>query len=852
MRREHKLLLVIILISSFFFYKNVFGKILISRVQISGVSTTDEFVELYNYSSTTIPLSGWSLKKATASGNTEPLVSNFGDFHINPFGYFLIGHHDYSAINGIVSDTTYTNSSNSLAANNSVLFFDNFGKVVDQVDWGNVSTSIGNSASNPAARKSLARLPNDITGNYIDTDNSGLDFIILDSLPFNSGSPTRPEFVVPTPASSTTETSSSTAPTGESATSTPEIGDNPFDPSLWNLLKINEFLPNPASGTEWVELFNRSSSSISLSGGSLCDSRTSDCTIAELSGNIEPKNWLEILISGSKLNNDGDSVILKNPEGIIIDQISYGGDKPQPDKGQSYARTSDGVDTNSDTDWAITTELTPGGANIIAIPPQKVSGGSGSYWSPGNTNTQTEIQTVPRQSPAKEPTIIWNIKIPTFILVNTSTVFDAHSSVDPRGGEILFTWDFGDKTFGDGSIINHSFTTSGIFTVTVTATSTAKTYGSKKITVKVSPDTPAPAGVTISGIYPRPDSTGEEWIAITNFSASTTDVSSWNIGTENDKWYSLPRNSSINANQTLRFYHTATKLSLNNDGGKIILALPTGKPVDIVEYGKSKIGQTYLLTENIWNWDPKEEHTTTTKTVGKVKGTKIYHTVTVAEAKNLPAESSVWIVGTVNSLPGKPGSNYFYLSDDTGGIQIYSYKKVFPEMSIGDKIRVYGNIGKFKELSRVKTYSLASFAKISSGKAPSFTETKSISEVDESDIGKLINLEGEITKIKSTSFFLDDGTAEVLVNVPKDFKKGSLAEGDLIKVSGIVETNNDGWKILPRFTEDIIKTASAPTSNPELRAQKTQTTTTIAGAGVLLVGLAFLAKKMGWVKIFNK
>jgi hypothetical protein len=139
-----------------------------------------------------------------------------------------------------------------------------------------------------------------------------------------------------------------------------------------------------------VELFNPTTSSLDLAGGFLCDSRTAGtCTIAAVVGIIPAQGWLVVNISGSKLNNSGDSVILKNASTTVIDYINYVG-ALLPKKGQAIARKIDGADTDNDSDWAVTTSLTPNNANSIVAPPVPVSsaGGSGGvYYSSGGSST---------------------------------------------------------------------------------------------------------------------------------------------------------------------------------------------------------------------------------------------------------------------------------------------------------------------------------------------------------------------------------------------------------------------------------------------------------------------------------
>lgn len=831
--RRVKFYFVILLLSSFFVLSNTKAKILISKVQIAGTSTpTNEFIELYNYSTSTISLSDWGLKKLTSSGSEYNLVSNFPSSTVlNPFSYFLVAHQDFLC-DGISADLTYSNSSYSLANNNSLVLLDSAGLLINRLDWGTVS---GTPIQNPAPGFSLVRLPNDTSGNHIDTGNSNEDFIEIETAPFNSLSPARPlsflteQVILPTTTPTSTEEE-------------PNVGGFP-DLSLWNFLRINEIMTNPATGTEWVELYNSATTSIDLSGGTLCDSRADTCTISILEGAVEPLNWSTVFLSGSKLNNDGDSVYLKNPDGAIIDEITYGNGSPTPDKGQSLARKSDGIDTDTIDDWAITTNPTGGSSNIIISPPSPPP--SYAYGGGGSIETPKQSATKIATSTKDITTIAWKLIIPTVIESGSSTLFDSHLSSDPRGGEVLFTWNFGDGTFAEGSKIIHDYLTPGIYEVIVSATSTKGTLGSKKVNIKVYAKEQIPEGIFIQAISPSPVESDEEMVAVKNNSTTTIDLSGWKIATENN-YYVVPPTTFITPDETLRFFRTATKLVLNNERGTVYLYSKENKIIDLVAYDKGNKGQTYNLSEGGWGWLPRENETKTTSSKKvSAPNTKFYRTVEIADARNTPLGSLVILNGTVESLPGSPGLNYFYINDGTGGIQVYSYKKDFPNLSLGDVVKVMGEISASQGVVRIKTSSKKSIAFISKGFSKE--NPKSLEEVDENDFGTLVSLQGEITETKSSHFYLDDGNQETIVSLSSrlGIDKTSLSEGSSVLVTGIVEKNANGWRLHPRTSEDI-KIFKNESLSPESNTREPVSTAKIiwgTGLGFFLMGLAMLLRK---------
>lgn len=141
---------------------------------------------------------------------------------------------------------------------------------------------------------------------------------------------------------------------------------------------INEFVSDPNTDEdEWIELYNKGSSEVNLTGWTIEDNTGS--TYGSGGGNttldglvISGKGYLVLDdVLGFGLNQNDDIIILKEGD-EVVDQVAYGdfddGDTsdnaPVPEDGRSAARTPDGIDTNSDTDdFEIDDTPTPGATN---------------------------------------------------------------------------------------------------------------------------------------------------------------------------------------------------------------------------------------------------------------------------------------------------------------------------------------------------------------------------------------------------------------------------------------------------------------------------------------------------------
>ena len=110
---------------------------------------------------------------------------------------------------------------------------------------------------------------------------------------------------------------------------------------LFSDIVINEIMYAPSSGqTEWVELYNRTDSSVNLNGWSFSDNKTT-VTFVNVDINIPSKSFivlskdstvltdysipvqLVVLSNMPTLNNSGDAVVIKDSLGVLIDTLTY-------------------------------------------------------------------------------------------------------------------------------------------------------------------------------------------------------------------------------------------------------------------------------------------------------------------------------------------------------------------------------------------------------------------------------------------------------------------------------------------------------------------------------------------------
>lgn len=212
--------------------------VVISEIQVSGVSADDEFVELYNPTGSDITMSAWRLTSKSSTGVTESTLVSSLSGTIKSHGYLLIT--PQTGYFGLATaDKLYSVSGSHIGGNNTVILYSDAGvTVVDKVGFGTASDREGTAAANPIVGEGLERIANtsstvdsmvdgadQFLGNGEDTNNNSSDFIKrVVSNPQNANSALEP-VATPTPTATNTPTPTDT-PT-PTITETPTPTDTP-------------------------------------------------------------------------------------------------------------------------------------------------------------------------------------------------------------------------------------------------------------------------------------------------------------------------------------------------------------------------------------------------------------------------------------------------------------------------------------------------------------------------------------------------------------------------------------------------------------------------------------------------
>lgn len=328
--------------------------------------------------------------------------------------------------------------------------------------------------------------------------------------------------------------------------------------------------------------------------------------------------------------------------------------------------------------------------------------------------------------------------------------------------------------------------------------------------------------IVLSELLPNPtgsDST-DEWVEIFNTGSKKVSLHGWQLTDEST--YHTIQDISIAAGEYLVFEISETGINLNNTGDKIYLIDPYNTIVQGTEYTNSTEGSSWAYVNDEWMWTEQptageanifseseeeaagEEATQDDSNSTDPEQEEAAAFATISTFRGLEDGSQSTIEGVVTVLPGTFGSQYFYVQDETAGVQVYSYTKAFPSLHVGDRVRVTGEKSTARGETRIKTTSEEHILVQGQGSTVQPIETEELSEGLE---GMLAQINGEVVE-RSSAEAVIDGLLTVVVKASTGIDLTLLDEGKSVGVVGIVTQYDANYRIQPRANEDITEKQS--------------------------------------------
>ena len=362
----------------------------------------------------------------------------------------------------------------------------------------------------------------------------------------------------------------------------------------------------------------------------------------------------------------------------------------------------------------------------------------------------------------------------------------------------------GDLLLGDGVYTLKYLLTNihaGVKNIKITAADSKQLFDTKTINLnfyELSED------VLINEILPKPGNSGhEEFIELYNKSDHDINLFGWKLD-------DIPNGGSkeyvfdeiiIPSHGYLALIKQSTSIILNDSGDTVNLIDPKGTIIDTIQYKSAHSGQSYNRINNDWEWSITI--TPNCENIINSTYTNSGAILSIKESKNY-LDTQVTVEGYVNSVPGQFSNQYFYIEDDTAGIQIYEYYKRFPNMGIGDRIRVTGEISKSSNGYRIKIDGAESILIINNNNEITPKEIKS-GDLLQALEGMLVHVHGYVIDTSGSTFYIDDNTGAIKIYIISytNIDKPRMKKGLWVEITGVVSCSRNVYRILPRMQSDV-------------------------------------------------
>ncbi|MBU1037172.1 lamin tail domain-containing protein [Patescibacteria group bacterium] len=189
--------------------------------------------------------------------------------------------------------------------------------------------------------------------------------------------------------------------------------------------------------------------------------------------------------------------------------------------------------------------------------------------------------------------------------------FDGSASADPDNDELIFNWDFGDSYGATGSIVQHSYSQAGVYTV-ILSVSDGEFTTSDDLFVTIN-DIESPVysdQILINEILPNPQGSDSEaeFIELYNFSTTEVDLVDWQLQDNSTRVYTISEddftNTQISANGYFVVYRSQSGIALNNNGDQVKFFSPDNNLIESIIYDdQGTEAETFARDENNqWHW----------------------------------------------------------------------------------------------------------------------------------------------------------------------------------------------------------------------------------------------------------
>ncbi len=772
-------------------------RVVISEVGWAGseVNNSDEWLELTNLGDEVVDLTGWSLVGGATGGDTLGLPD---DAMIQPNSTYLITNYaldDEKSTLNVESDFTTT----SLSLSNSsfgISLQDASLTIVDVAGDGGAppagSTSSETEEGDFLPRSSMQRV--DCDGMLDESWVSTTESVGFEETATELGAPGALESLTALescetfnyqPYDTNQDDSQTTDEDSESDNEDPTTETDPTDPtSTYDNMIINEFVSDPVTGNnEWVEIYNPTDSVYILAGYQIREAsgKTTDLPDQYLASG----QFVVVEKISGNLNNSGDTIELLDPEGVVLDQVTYGDGSEAPTVSDPLA-----VARNENGEFVETTISTPGAENIISNEPQEI------VIEEAQETEEVEVIEEEQEQPVENETETDPVEIEEVEVAETETV--STTSYDLRLNEVYANTSGSDSEEEFVELINTGTTAIDLNGWSLSDASD-KTYTADESQM-IEPGAVLALDRDITGL--ALNNSGTEVVRLIAPDGTAVDELTYEKTTKGESFILLSgtwtSTNQITPNEPNQVSAAVVDDTTDTTGNSVVEET-TSAPVETVV--------TEIAPTNNEPINSASVSVATTKTSSATNSYSYSSTSSVVETtlsavRDLDPGTEVRVTGTVSVGPGIMGTQIMYLAGS--GIQVYFYKADWPELFVGDVVELEGELSSSRDETRIKLASADDIKVLYHGDEPVPHEIE-LEEVDENTEGWLVTVEGMIQSVESDRFVIEDNqtTTTVIAKDGANIDVTFLDEGSRIRVTGIVSRYYDNFRVLPRSLDDI-------------------------------------------------
>ncbi len=318
--------------------------------------------------------------------------------------------------------------------------------------------------------------------------------------------------------------------------------------------------------------------------------------------------------------------------------------------------------------------------------------------------------------------------------------------------------------------------------------------------------------VVLNEVYPAPLDGEDEFIELKNTGSKKISLNGWYLTDASGKKHEL----SGQLDDFLVIYQADSKIYLNNSGDEVNLYQPDDALLDSAIYdNEGESGWSYAREGEEWSWtttstpnkkneiiqleEEDDEDSESEEGEESEEDAENISVQSINEVRGLEKGAEVSVEGVVTALPDTLSSQIFYIEDSTGGIQIYSSKKTFPDLNIGDLVQVTGELSEAYDEKKINIKAEEQIQVLGEGEV-SIGEVQTLGEELE---GQLVSTSSQVTEKDGSKLYL---TNDIIVYKKSavDLSYKDLDEGDAITVTGIVGEYKGEYRLMPRSADDLV------------------------------------------------